>query len=98
MDHHPKQILNPTRDCMSAALIKALSYVFSHFLSVSIIRTNTFILQKLGGYFATKAKCKTQCFQKERLGETHLVPPTLKAMITFVSATYYLFLKPYNHD
>lgn len=30
MDHHPKQItLNQTRDCMSAALYKALNTMFS---------------------------------------------------------------------
>lgn len=56
------------------------------------------ILQKLCGHVATTAKCQCQCFQKERLRETHLAPLTLKAMITFISATYYLFLKPYNHD
>lgn len=41
---------------------------------------------------------KYQCFQKERSRETHLVPLSIKATITLMSATYYLILKPYNHD
>lgn len=55
---------------------------------VIYIHTYTTILQKLCG-----PQRHHQCFQKERLGETQPVPPTLKAMITFVSATYYLFFK-----
>lgn len=62
-----------------------------------MIRTQTAVLQKQVGYVATAAKCKNQCFQKETQRDP-TASPALKAMITFISATYYLFLKPYNHD
>ncbi len=100
MDHHPKQITLNRHGTAHLQLFLKLS--IKHFQSFSLSVNYPHIQRH-----CTNARWLlhhhskmyiSQCFQKERLRKTHLVPLTLKAMITFISATYYLFLKPYNHN
>lgn len=90
LDYHSKQsALHQTLDCLSAQCVQS-SFRGDHNPHLSHHFTKALWPQRHHG--------KYQCFQKERSRETHLAPLSIKATITLMSATYYLILKPYNHD
>lgn len=90
LDYHSEQsALHQTLDCLSAQCAQS-SFRGYHNPQLSHHLTKALWPHRHHG--------KYQCFQKERSRGTHLVPLSIKATITLMSATYYLILKPYNHD